>query len=260
MKKISRWLKLNFLKLLSKIQNTFREHPFSVVFTILIVVLGVYFMNFSKGISSDNADWGTFGDFINGATAPIIGIIGVVLTYTILNNQNKESSQAEFKFMFEMMFNSSETQIEKITFKKGKTTYTGRKAIEYLNGHIKGLIDFNIKTGVNGIDDAVRAAFTSALSDADDSFTPYMKNIHNCLKIIDLYCNDQHKKTYANLLRAHLSKSEMIFLLYNGVGKTEFSEFKRRIENYTMLQDIYTDTRVIQDVKNLYNSKAFLDN
>ena len=121
MKKISRWLKLNFLKLLSKIQNSFREHPFSVVFTILIVVLGVYFMNFSKGISSDNADWGTFGDFINGATAPIIGIIGVVLTYTILNNQNKESSQSEFKFMFEMMFNSSETQIEKITFKLGLT-------------------------------------------------------------------------------------------------------------------------------------------
>jgi hypothetical protein len=189
----------------------------------------------------------------------VIGIIGVVLTYTILNNQNKESSQSEFKFMFEMMFSSSEKQIEKISFKKGRTTYTGRKAIEFLNNHIKGLIDFHINSGVTATDDAVRSAFTSALSDAKDSFTPYMKNIHNCLKIIDMYCNEEHKKIYANLLRAHMSKSEMIFLLYNGVGKAEFSEFKKRIEDYTMLQDIYTDTRVIQSIKDLYLKKAYTE-
>lgn len=259
MKMIDR-LKRLFLKIYSKIHTTLKEHPFAVVFTILLIALTFYFLNFSDRISNDNADWGTFGDFINGATAPVIGIIGVVLTYTILNNQNKESSQAEFKFMFEMMFSSSEKQIEKISFKKGRITYTGRQAIEILNKHIKGLIDFHLKSGVTGTDDAVRSAFISALSDANDTFTPYMKNIHNCLKIIDLHCDEKHKKTYANLLRANMSKSEMIFLLYNGVGKLEFVEFKRRIENYTMLQDIINDNRVIQPVKDLYVRRAYIDN
>jgi hypothetical protein len=238
-------------------ENFVRDYAIAIVFSCLVLFTVSYLFEFHNGFSSDQTHWGTFGDYINGITAPIIGVIGVVLTYTILNNQNKESSQSEFKFMFEILFNSTEKQIEKISFKKGRKTYVGRDAIKMLNNHISGLIVYNLKS--KGIDEAVKTAFNIALEDAGYSFPAYMKNLHNCLKIIDNHCSENHKTTYAHLIRANMNSQEMIFLLYNGVGKLDFLGFKQRIEKFSMLQDIARDTSIRDDVKSLYAAKAYKD-
>jgi hypothetical protein len=66
MMKMIKRIKQESLGVSYKIHKTLREHPFAVVFSFLIIALVLYFLNFSERVSHDNADWGTFGDFING--------------------------------------------------------------------------------------------------------------------------------------------------------------------------------------------------
>lgn len=241
----------------SYVEKFIINYAIIIVFFCLITFVVLYLTYFNYNFSKDQTHWGAFGDYINGITAPIVGVIGVVLTFTILNNQNNESSQAEFKFMFEVLFQSSEKQIEKINFKKGKKIYNGLKAIEMLNNHIAGLIKYNLRN--KSIDEAVKMAFSAALEDANYSFPAYMKNLHNTLKVIDNHCRAEHKMTYAHLVRANMNSHEIIFLLYNGIGKDDFSGFKGRIEKFSMLQEIYYDSSIRQDVKDLYDPKAYKD-
>jgi hypothetical protein len=87
-----------------------------------------------------------------------------------------------------------------------------------------------------------------------------MKNMLNCLRVIDKFCESEHKKKYTDLLRAQMDSDDMIFLFYNGIGSSDFVDFKERIEKYTMLQDIGNSSVVDADIKGLYNGQAYSDN
>jgi hypothetical protein len=243
---------------MERIQIFIRNHPFLIVAGIIILSVGGYLWNFHDGISDSNSDWGTFGDFFNGVSGPLIGIIGVVLTYTIINNQTRESNQSEFKFIFELLFNATEREIEKIHFKKGRKTFQGRKAIEMMNHEIKGLVKFSIEKGnIPKITEAVKHCFTATRKDANYSFSTYINNIHNTLKAIDSNCNEEHKRTYATLLRMNMDTNQIIFLLYNGLGNSDYTEFKQLLQKFTILQAIQGDARVDSAIKDLYETKAF---
>jgi len=245
---------------MEKIQTFITKNSLSIGFSFITLCFISYLANFNKELSILNSDWGSFGSYIGGITSPIIGIIGIVLTYSILNNQNKESHQTEFRYMFEVLFEATEDKINIIHFKKGRKDYKGNQAIRILNREFASMITFIKQNNPNkNIVDVAYEAFDTIHKDANGSFSPYCKNIHNCLKIIDNVCDSSHKKTYANLLRAQLSKDHMTFLLYNGIGSYDFSNFKKRLEKYTMFQDIENIPDISQDIKNLYNSKAYID-
>ncbi len=245
---------------MKKFQDIITKNSFFIAF--LFVALGIlgYLINFTGNISTSNSDWGSFGSYLAGVTSPILGIVGIVLTYSILNNQNKESRQSEFKFMFQMLYESLEEKKDQITIEKGRKIYKGKEAIKYLNVDFQSLITFNKNHNSNTpTSEIASSAFWSVYYDKNvkGSFATYMKNLHNCLKVIDSFCETEHRKTYADLLRAQMDTDDMIFLLYNGVGSSSFSDFKERLEKFTMLQDIANDTSVDPDIKGLYDSKAY---
>lgn len=51
---------------------------------LMVVVLAFYFSKFNVSLSSENGDWGTFGDFLGGTLNPIFSLMSLVaLLYTI---------------------------------------------------------------------------------------------------------------------------------------------------------------------------------
>ncbi|MGF1926046.1 MAG: putative phage abortive infection protein [Bacteroidia bacterium] len=217
---------------------------------IYTALLMLYFYNFydGTGFAKDNGKWGTFGDFLGGALSPIVGIISIVFTYKIINNQIAENKQTEFKYMFEILFSAITEKKKMIEFKYREKQLNGDKkevvandikAIDRINGLIESLYRNALKTKPDSEPlKSLQVSFWEAHEEINRSSAPYMKNLHNCLKIIDKNCVNERKKEYADLIRAQLSKEELIFIFYNAIADEAHKNFKSRIEKYSILKDI----------------------
>lgn len=230
----------------------------AIIIVILVYggLLTLYFKQFNQGFSIKNDNWGTFGDFFGGSLSPLIGIISIVLTYNIINNQNKENRQSEFKYMFEILFDSIDQKRE-IIERKVRITLNGKKALNRINKDIKSVYEFQKRQNPALTDiQAFRNAFWSVYDDINASSSPYMKVLHNCLKTIDKNCVSERQEQYSSLLRAQLHADELIFIFYNGIAHDDFSNFKKRIEKYSLLKEI-SHYSLPLELKTLYNPKAF---
>lgn len=57
------------------------------------VLISVYFLNFSLGLSSDSSDWGNFGSYIGGAITPLLTLFNIWLFYKltiVVEDKNSE--------------------------------------------------------------------------------------------------------------------------------------------------------------------------
>lgn len=228
-----------------------------VVISIYIILAIFYFNNFQNGISISNEDWGTFGDFFGGTLSPIIGIISIYLTYNIIYNQIKENKQSEFKYIFQILFDSLDTKRNSITWNQNNKSFTEIKAIQRINSDIESLYSYlkdknKTKTDIENFQDA----FWSIYEDINGSSSPYMKVIHNSLKSIDKNCLDERKEEYSSILRAQLNSDELIFIFYNSISTSNFKNFKNRIEKFSILKDV-SEYKFPEELKVLMGKKAF---
>lgn len=239
--------------------NTSNKVPYLLALIPLLGFFILYSCYFCGGFSEMNSDWGSFGSYIGGTMGPIVGIISIVLTYKIIIHQLKDSEQSEFRFMFSKYFDSLEDKIELLEIEKGNISYKGKAALRILNIDFASVI-IHLKTSqqaAGGSIDYMKIAmnaFDSVNSDYNGVFSPCMKNLHNCLKVIEFFCDKNSEKIYANIVRSQLGTEEMKFLLYNGLA---FPGFKKRIEMYSMLQDIKNTNEVDKEIKNLYVAIAY---
>lgn len=236
---------------------------FLILITCLFTfgVLRLYYNNFDKTLSDDPQMWSSFGEFIGGSLGTFIGIVTVFLTYNIINNQLKDSEQTEFKYIFQLLF-------ESIELKKGQAEYTmknkslsGSEAIIFITNDIQSLYTGSLNMfKSSGIDvphkELIENAVSSVLEDIDYSTGPYMKTLHNCLKVIDSYCLEKHKKDYVNLIRNNMDDTDLVFVFYNCLASDEFKEFKERIEKFSFLKDI-NHSEFPEKLKELYSIRAF---
>lgn len=65
----------------------------------IAIVFGLYFTNFSGGLSNKNDVWGTFGDFIGGTLNPILSFFALIalLLTIILQSRELEATREELK-------------------------------------------------------------------------------------------------------------------------------------------------------------------
>jgi|GEM_PF-6183761 len=233
-----------------------RYSPLLLVIVVYIVLLYNYFSHFSSTYSDKNDDWGTFGDFLGGSLSPLIGIISIILTYDIINNQSRESKQAEFKNIFQILFDSISDKIE-IIERKGRPNLSGKKALFRINKDIESVYKSEKKKNpeANSLD-LFKKSFWSVHDDIKGSSSPYMKVLHNCLKAIDKHCIEGRQETYSSLLRAQLHPDELVFIFYNAIAHDKFKSFKSRIEKYSILKDVY-NYDFPKELKKQYNLNAF---
>lgn len=237
---------------------------------ILIVIaygflLFEYFSHFHSGYSSDKGDWGTFGDFLGGSLSPLIGIISIFLTYNIIKSQTQESKQAEFKNIFQILFDSIADNKEIIEINKKGQKLSGQKALFRINKDIESVYKSEKRKRINANAQSIdlfQKSFWSVYNDINGSSSPYMKVLHNCLKAIDNHCLEERQETYSSLLRAQLHKDELVFIFYNAIASDDFNDFKYRIEKYSILKDIagYEFPQELNEFRELYVASAFEEN
>jgi hypothetical protein len=235
-------------------------------FIAIIIVVIAYLYYVMPIIISGKFIWSTsldvlngFGDYFSGTTAPFLSIISIYLTYKVFSSQNREIRQADFRHMFQFLFDTMEKQKGKISVRMGTMTKkNGEEALNVLNDNFRSFVEYytNVKK-VSNPREIAKKSFAAVYDDANGSFTPYMKTIHNLLKIIDKYCIEENKETYAHMVRAQMNHEDLQFMLYNAIGKNEFLNFKMRIEKFTMLQDLYETDKVEKSIYDLYAKKAY---
>lgn len=242
------------------------KNYWALIFIIIVYfgLLSVYFYNFHSGYSTDKAHWGTFGDFLGGSLGPLIGIITIILTYDIIKNQSQENRQAEFKNIFQILFDTIPDKENMIEITKQGQKLSGKKAIFRINKDILSVYKSERRkranTNVTNID-LFQKSFWSVYEDINGTSSPYMKVLHNSLKAIDKHCLVERQETYSSLLRAQLHKDELVFIFYNGIASDDFKDFKSRIERYSILKDIeYAIPTEFEEFKELYTSSAFAEN
>lgn len=90
------------------------KHLLSAAILLFIITLGIYFLNFHEGLSTERSDWGTFGDFMGGTLNPIFAIFSLAaILYTIkIQTEELELSRKELEATREELRKSSEAQQE----------------------------------------------------------------------------------------------------------------------------------------------------
>lgn len=234
------------------------------IIVIYVVLLTLYFYNFHSGFSTTKGDWGTFGDFLGGSLSPLIGIISIILTYNIIKNQSQENKQAEFKNIFQILFDTIPDKENIIEIDKKGLKLLGKKALFRINKDILSVYKSEKRKRANANTANLvlfQRSFWSVYEDINGTSSPYMKVLHNCLKAIDKYCLEERQETYSSLLRAQLHNDELLFIFYNAIASDDFNDFKSRIEMYSILKDIeYAIPSEFEEFKSLYASSAFEEN
>jgi len=98
-------------------------------------------------------------------------------------------------------------------------------------------------------------------NDSQSNSKYYFLNLYQVLKYIDKYAPNNKKKEYSNIVRAQLSRIELIALFYNCIGVLEISgnKYKKLVEEYSFFEHLtYNDLIYFDGTKNPSNEK--LDN
>lgn len=244
---------------------TFKRYwPLILIIVIYLIFLVIYFINFNKGFSPTIAEWGAFGDFLGGSLSPLIGIVTIILTYSIIVHQFNESQQGEFKNIFQIFFDSIPSKQTIIEIKKKNVKLSGQEAIFRINKDIEAVFKseknkpHNSKLSDKQI---LTLAVKSVNKDINGTASPYINVLNNCLNAIENHCLEEHKKVYCSMVRSQLHKDELIFIFYNSIASEELKNLKNSIEKNCFLQDLKNHDFPIglEGLKALYNRNAFYE-
>jgi len=285
-----------FLKVIGFTKNTSRN-LFRLFQFALYMVLVVFIVNiFSIGHSS----FGEWGDFFGGVLNPILTFLtfmGLLITIIIqqkelresrdefkgqkeaLEKQQEEMTIQSFDNKFFQMLNSFNKTTDSLNANVNGTNYQGKEVFKQLHDNLKEKIRFSydedLSTG--NTDKNKIIYFLKIFKDFnnmfDTTFKYYFINLYQLIKFIDEdipYKGEKklkYAKKYTNLIRAQLSKSELILLAYNAIGIIEFSgqNYKKLIEEYSFFEhmryDDFNDNEYILSIVNSillqYKEKAF---
>lgn len=87
----------------------------------------------------------------------------------------------------------------------------------------------------------------------------YFRHFYQILKFIDTsnLVGETDKCQYASMLRATLSRYELVWLFYNGLSEKGKTKLKAMIEKYALLKDLRKELLVEQEHEYLYSSGAY---
>lgn len=77
-----------------------------ITISVIILILTIapyliYYLHFLDGFISDKPNiWGEFGNFLNGALAPIVALVGLLITYVLRKNTEKNNALANRPLVF----------------------------------------------------------------------------------------------------------------------------------------------------------------
>ena len=91
-------------------------------------------------------------------------------------------------------------------------------------------------------------------------FDHYFRHLYHIIKFVkntQLLDSDQERYEYTSIVRAQLSRYELVWLYYNGLSDYGKEKFKPLIEEYALLKNLRHELLVHVDLGENYSSKAF---
>lgn len=236
----------------------------------LIIIIVVALWAISGFVLIDYPDRGTIGDMFGAVNSLFSGLAFAGLIYTILLQKNelglqrkeleytrvelrgqKETMQAQneqlahqaFEGTFFQMLKQHNELLKSITltscnpanldltvlsgadcFKKSWATYCGAFTVKSEN------IDLASR------EIRVKEAFLRLWNEFEGDFSHYFRSLYNVMKFVH-NSDVENKKLYTNIVRAQISKFELIVIFYSGIYHSE-SKFTPLIEEYAFLKHL----------------------
>lgn len=92
-------------------------------------------------------------------------------------------------------------------------------------------------------------------------FDHYFRHLYRIVKFVDesplLAGGFDDKYQYVSMVRAQLSRHELVWLFYNGLSDNGKDKFKPLIEKYSLLKNLRIELLAVEEHKNLYAPSAF---
>lgn len=228
----------------------------------------------------------SFGGIFNVLTSLFTGlafaglIISVILqtqelkaTREEFSGQKKALQNQEFDNKFFQMLNLLNTIKSNLTLEK----HNGDEVFERLLFEL--LIEIKKQASVD-LDETDKLNIFIKIFDEyndtyDTNFKYYFLNLYQIFKYISESAPKEKTKFYSNIIRAQLSKNELILLTYNAIGVQNFTTntYQQYIESYSLLEHMQLDdflshphvrvsdiSSTVEEILKKYNDDAFGEN
>jgi len=163
-----------------------------------------------------------------------------------LEKQQKEMEAQNFDNKFFQML-SLLTKVKndlELDMNRGQKVFNLLKIEIIKNCASKIVIDRNSYITVDSLD-KFQNQFKSFNNKYDENFKYYFLNLYQIFNYIDKNSDNEYSlQEYSNIIRAQLSKNELILLFYNGIGMLKIggNRYKYIIEKYALFEHLtYSD-------------------
>ena len=265
---IIKWKKYNkslyhkFLKIIGFTKDKTSRNLFKLFQFAFYSVLIVFTINlFSIGKSG----FGEWGDFFGGVLNPVLTFLtfmGLLITI-ILQQKELQQSRKEFKGQKESLENQEFDNkffqmlnlLNNIILNLSSSGEKGKKVFNFLIYRLVEDLKIPDSPYVNKQEHNLKRfkQYFEIYNDTyDTSFKYYFLNLYQILNYIKKNSSDEYiLKEYTNIVRAQLSKNELILLFFNGIGVIQFSgnSYKNIIEDYALFEHLtYSDLTKFSEV------------
>jgi len=231
----------------------------SVVFLSVIlgwITFSITIILITKGFDSSNlSNLGQFGDSFNILTSLFTGLAfaGVIISVRLQKEElikvsNEMVSQSFDNKFFQMLnlFNSLiDSLIDKQVYAHSISKYTNefeRRTITYEKREVLKVLKRSFEDKKNVSREVFQIEFEKFNQQYDTTFKFYFINLYQILKYIDRQFDKDinSAKNYTNIVRAQLSKDELVLLFYNAIGVIPFSgkNYKKLVEKYAFFEHL----------------------
>lgn len=261
-----------------------------VCLALIAFVLGLYVINFHGSFGSEQATWGTFGDYVGGVLNPIFAFASLIaILYSMhlqseelenssnelqrsaeaLNSQIAISKQQTFDNTFFQLLSLHNAIIKDMDLKDSKNIAVseGRDCFRtyYLKFKNHYIVAQDNITEAKGSYEAesmehIEVAYDNFFKDNQSNVGHYFRNLYHIIKFIDnAEMVKETKKRYASIIRAQLSSYELALLFYNCLSRFGIDDFKPLVEKYSLLHNMGKDLLIDQVHEGYYARLAFND-
>lgn len=248
--------------------------PYLITSIIFILIpLGLYFIFFNNGFSSESSEWGNFGSYIGGVASAFLSFLTILLIIRSFDFQQKNTQSEKFENSFFTLLALHKDATEKILGKNlnGKTL-TGYSFIEFFKSQLEPQMESlgtssNLKKKLDSdISDEEKTLILSERASViyeknfqgnEATLGHYFRSLYHIMKFID-QSPIEDKSKYASFVQAFLTDSELYILFYNGISKFGKVRFKELIDTYNLLENINSRGKFFELQFEKFYPKTFL--
>lgn len=227
----------------------------------IVLVVSVYIYFFGYVPTNKHEHWRSFATYFSGLIGPLLSFAAfAAVLYTISQNEkNNKLQSAKNNIIKQIEFHNNILNGLSLTIGKSNIK-KGREVFEYLFD--KGLRTTYeeavsiIKTKNEPL--RIETAYINLFEQQGGTFGYYFRNLYRVVKYIDQSdIAESEKIEYSKLLRAQLSKHEILMLFYNSMSSKGKEKFYDLVVNHSLLKEIEAEHLLAETHWNLYPPKAY---